>query len=367
MNNISDLTASILAILKNNNLNELSLGDITELSDPTYIIWWDNNGTPYEDPVIKVTSDNDGLSFEVDARNFGNTVTIQDYDIDRLEWWQGIHANMLEVLRRDGTPRCPACGRTLKKHQQFCSDACRKFSFFAPATQDISKMTNNYTQPVSEERYHKIKELQVRLQTEQKALLIDLLKHNGGRVTLHPISNDDEDVEYPVTMTFYEDYNNPDISITDVYLNEHGEPYVDGIDEATGFIKKGFQIYPEQISWVLDFLAIVLDLREREIPDNLTTAHMKENMVTTAKCGNEADAATESSIWMRLGVTVTGSKEEIEKILQGDEAALASLLKKKKFSIDGETYIPSSCIEEYNSQNKTSFEEGDVEFHSLNV
>lgn len=81
----------------------------------------------------------------------------------------------------------------------------------------------------------------------------------------------------------------------------------------------------------------------------------------------ESELPVEASIWMRLGITVTGSREEIEKILQGDEAVLASLLKKKKFNIDGETYIPSSCIEEYNNQNKTSFEEEDIEFHSLNV
>lgn len=128
MNNISNLMASVLAILKNNNLNELSLGDMDELSDPTYVIWWDNSGTPYEDPVIKITSDNDGLSFKIDARDFGNTVTVQDYDIDRLEWWQSIHANMLEVLQRDGKRRCPVCGKPLKVHQQFCSDSCRKFA-----------------------------------------------------------------------------------------------------------------------------------------------------------------------------------------------------------------------------------------------
>lgn len=260
MNNISNLTASVTAILKNNNLNEISLGDIGELVDPTYIIWWDNNCTPYEDPVIKVTSDEDGLSFEIDARDFGNTVTVQDYDIDRLEWWQGIHANMLEVLQRDGVLRCPVCGKPLKNHRQFCSDSCRNF---ATSIQDIAKVKSNHTHP-DKERYHKIKELQKKLQAEQKALLIDLLKHNGGRVTLHPISNDDEDVEYPVTMTFYEEYNNPDISITDVYLNEHEEPYVDGIDEATGSVKQKLQVYPEQISWVLDFLTIALGFKKPE-------------------------------------------------------------------------------------------------------
>lgn len=81
----------------------------------------------------------------------------------------------------------------------------------------------------------------------------------------------------------------------------------------------------------------------------------------------ESELPVEASVWLRLGITVTGSKEDIEKILQGDEAAFASLLKKKKFNINGETYIPSSCIEEYNSQNKTSFEEEDIEFHSLNI
>lgn len=261
MNNISDLTASISVILKNNNLSELSLDNMDELSDPTYIIWWDNNCTPYEDPVIKVTSNEDGLSFEVDARDFGNTITVQDYDIDRLEWWQGIHANILEVLQRDGTPRCSVCGKPLEVNQQFCSDTCRKFTTLPPTIQD-------------EERYQKIKELRVRLQTEQKALLIDLLKHNGEHITLHPVSDEEGNIEYPVTMTFYGKHDNPNISITDVYLNERGEPYVDGIDEATGSVERGFQVYPEQISWVLDFLAIALGLKKIEITDGLVTLNV---------------------------------------------------------------------------------------------
>lgn len=144
MNNISNLTASVTAILKNNNLNELSLGDIDELSDPTYIIWWDNHGTPYEDPVIKVTSNDDGLSFEVEARDFGNTVTVQDCDIDRLEWWQGIRQNMLEVLQRDGIHRCLACGKPIKVHQQFCSDSCRKFAAPQPTIQEIVELANKH-------------------------------------------------------------------------------------------------------------------------------------------------------------------------------------------------------------------------------
>ena len=39
-----------------------------------------------------------------------------------------------------------------------------------------------------------------------------------------------------------------------------------------------------------------------------------------------------------------------------------SLLKKHSFDIDGETYIPSSVIEEYNKENQTDFKEEDVDF-----
>lgn len=142
MNNINNMMTSITVILKNNNLKELSLGDIDELSDPTYIIWYDNDCTPYEDPVIKITRDDSGLSFEVDARDFGNTVTIQDYDIDRLEWWQSIHACVLEVLEQDGKHRCPACGKILKGRQKYCSETCRKFAAPAPTVHEVAELAN---------------------------------------------------------------------------------------------------------------------------------------------------------------------------------------------------------------------------------
>lgn len=143
MNNINNLMASIAAILTHNNISELSLGDIDELNDPTYVIWYDNHGTPYDDPVIKVMRDDEGLSFEVDARDFGNTITVQDYDIDREEWWKGIRDNMLEVLQRDGIRRCPACGKPLKGHQQFCSDTCRKFMAPPPTLHEVTEMANS--------------------------------------------------------------------------------------------------------------------------------------------------------------------------------------------------------------------------------
>lgn len=128
----------------------------------------------------------------------------------------------------------------------------------------ITYMRRDYpdNNPVDEERYLEIRKQEKQLQFAQKALLVDMLKCNGGRVTSYPVPNEDGSVLYPVSMTFYGKHDNPNISITDVYLNEHGELYIDGIDETIGSIERGFQVYPEQISWVLDFLAIALGFKE---------------------------------------------------------------------------------------------------------
>ena len=126
MNNINEIKASILAIFHNNNLSELSFGYPDELDYPTYVIWYDNQGTPYDDPIVKIALQNTELSFKVDARDFGNTITIYEDNINSEEWWQGIHDNILEVLERDGHPRCPVCGKFLEAHQKYCSDACQK-------------------------------------------------------------------------------------------------------------------------------------------------------------------------------------------------------------------------------------------------
>ena len=85
MDSISNIMAAIVAILKNNGLTELSLGDYAEQEDPTFIIWFDNDGTPYDDPAIKVIVENSEISVELEARDFSNNVTLQAYEIDRLE------------------------------------------------------------------------------------------------------------------------------------------------------------------------------------------------------------------------------------------------------------------------------------------
>lgn len=146
MDNISNIMAAIVAILKNNGLTELSLGDYAEQEDPTFIIWFDNDGTSYDDPAIKVIVENSDISVEVEARDFSNNVTLQDYEIDRLEWWQGLHANVLGILETDGKRRCPACGKPLRARQKYCSETCRKFAMPQPTPQKVAELANRRIQ-----------------------------------------------------------------------------------------------------------------------------------------------------------------------------------------------------------------------------
>lgn len=144
MDNISNIMASIVAIFNNNGLTELSFGDYDELNDPAYIIWFDDDGTPYDDPVVKVMVEDDHISVEVEARNFSNNAEIQDYEIDRLEWWKCIHSCVLEVLEQDGKRRCPACGKPLRTRQKYCSESCRKFAAPKPTAAEIAEKANKH-------------------------------------------------------------------------------------------------------------------------------------------------------------------------------------------------------------------------------
>lgn len=142
MDSIRDLQTAIRNILVNNGLTELCLGEPDELDDPTYIIWYDRYCEPNEDPVLKVFLEDAGFAVEVEARIFGNTITVYDYDIDRIEWWKGIHANILEVLERDGKRRCPTCGRMVKGKQRYCSTGCRNFMTSGRTVKQVAEKAN---------------------------------------------------------------------------------------------------------------------------------------------------------------------------------------------------------------------------------
>lgn len=71
-------------------------------------------------------------------------------------------------------------------------------------------------------------------------------------------------------------------------------------------------------------------------------------------------------IWMRLGVTLEGTKEEIETLLSDDydlsKNALKKILTEGRYKVDGDSYIPETCVEEYNNDYGTDHEVDDVSF-----
>ena len=65
---------------------------------------------------------------------------------------------------------------------------------------------------------------------------------------------------------------------------------------------------------------------------------------------------------MRLGASVSGTKEEIDKVINGDANTLKQLLGKGQIEFNGDTYIPEECIEEYNAEYKTDYDPDLAEF-----
>jgi hypothetical protein len=67
-------------------------------------------------------------------------------------------------------------------------------------------------------------------------------------------------------------------------------------------------------------------------------------------------------IWMRVGMFVSGDRKDIEKMIRGDKDAFARLMDSNSFILEGESYIPSICIDDYNEANHTDFNNDDVYF-----
>ena len=72
------------------------------------------------------------------------------------------------------------------------------------------------------------------------------------------------------------------------------------------------------------------------------------------------------NVWMRLGVTLNGTDEEIEDLFGDDyeksKRALYDILDERRFKICGNSYIPECEVEEYNATYETEHEVCDYEF-----
>ena len=73
------------------------------------------------------------------------------------------------------------------------------------------------------------------------------------------------------------------------------------------------------------------------------------------------------SVWMRIGCTVRGTKEQMDVIMKGEDCRLAEytlkdMLNNGQIDIDGSCYIPESCVEDYNKEYDDDVEVGDIDF-----
>ena len=78
--------------------------------------------------------------------------------------------------------------------------------------------------------------------------------------------------------------------------------------------------------------------------------------------GSNNEAQSEQrSVWLRVGVVVYGSKEEIDALVDGN-GDLDQLLKNRQFEFYGDSYIPEPEVENYNETYNTNFEKGEIEY-----
>lgn len=53
-------------------------------------------------------------------------------------------------------------------------------------------------------------------------------------------------------------------------------------------------------------------------------------------------------IWLRMGVTLTGTREEIDKLI--NEGDFGTMLDEGNWKFDGDSYIPDDSIDIYNNE-----------------
>ena len=81
--------------MEDNNLTKL---DISDATDPTYVIWYDNDNDPHEGQAIEIGYDGKELSLKVETESNPITIYEDDPAFESLKWLASIHDNVLEAL-----------------------------------------------------------------------------------------------------------------------------------------------------------------------------------------------------------------------------------------------------------------------------
>lgn len=98
------------------------------------------------------------------------------------------------------------------------------------------------------------------------------------------------------------------------------------------------------------------DLLDHFIEEKLGLLAKKYNTVAPS------DIEHERSVWLRAGIVLSGTKQEIDAIVSGD-GDIKALLDKQQFEFQGDSYIPECNVEEYNTQYHTVFDIKDVNYY----
>jgi sulfite reductase alpha subunit-like flavoprotein len=93
-----EITAQIVALMKENNLEELEF-DEDKLEDPTYVLWANNDGDWYESIVKKVSLvSGSGIVLYCDDENGTAIMNLFDLACQHLDWLENIRKNIIQTL-----------------------------------------------------------------------------------------------------------------------------------------------------------------------------------------------------------------------------------------------------------------------------
>lgn len=98
------------------------------------------------------------------------------------------------------------------------------------------------------------------------------------------------------------------------------------------------------------------DLLDRFIEEKFDSLAKTRNIVAPP------DLEHERSVWLRAGIVLSGTKQEIDAIVSGN-GNMKALLDKQQFKFQGDSYIPECSVEEYNRQYDTDFNVNEVGYN----
>lgn len=74
------------------------------------------------------------------------------------------------------------------------------------------------------------------------------------------------------------------------------------------------------------------------------------------------DAEPKNELFVRLGIYINPTDEELDKILKGDTEVMQQVIREKRYEIGGDTYLPAHMVETYNEEHHTNYDIDDIGF-----